>query len=369
MVNTFSTPQVIEPKDGRDGRDGAKGDKGEPGLNGKDGEDGLPGNDGASFIQGFDDPTANIGNNGDSYLNSTTYDMFYKHNDTWSKVGNIKGQDASEKEYTVTFDTDGGSPIEPLKVKAGEKLPELTMPTRGTDMFYCWTLPTGEVLSTYNDPYLLNIYSVSSDITLKAHYDTRGRRLYNNLFDGLTRVSADIGTKKTPKETPCYIYNVTPIEDAEKVTLIINYNVNYLSTPENQRCYKVEITGYSDVEDVFEALLNEEIHIDDFYAYEWSVRLYPDYSTYDSMKMHYSLEGYLESEGFSYYNDAFNSTAYTGLYPEVAVLAYDFDNDKYCSFAGLEYNTDSEYEIIDTNATKYIAEPGSLAYDLYDVII
>ena len=41
MVNTFSTPQVIEPKDGRDGRDGAKGDKGDPGLDGKDGEDGF----------------------------------------------------------------------------------------------------------------------------------------------------------------------------------------------------------------------------------------------------------------------------------------------------------------------------------------
>lgn len=78
---------------GQDGTDGQDGKDGVDGQDGKDGTDGLPGTDGATWLTGEQDPNDSDGKNGDLYLNTITFDIFLKANETWSKIGNIKGKD------------------------------------------------------------------------------------------------------------------------------------------------------------------------------------------------------------------------------------------------------------------------------------
>ena len=51
----------------------------------------LSGRDGNSFLQGSGVPSSGTGNNGDSYLNIDTYDIYEKSAGSWSVTGNIKG--------------------------------------------------------------------------------------------------------------------------------------------------------------------------------------------------------------------------------------------------------------------------------------
>lgn len=60
------------------------------------GTDGLPGADGATWLNGETNPADSDGKNGDLYLNTTSFDIFLKSNDHWSKIGNIKGADGSD---------------------------------------------------------------------------------------------------------------------------------------------------------------------------------------------------------------------------------------------------------------------------------
>jgi len=53
----------------------------------------ISGRDGLSFIQGSGVPSSGTGNNGDSYLDIATYDIYEKSAGSWSVTGNIKGDD------------------------------------------------------------------------------------------------------------------------------------------------------------------------------------------------------------------------------------------------------------------------------------
>lgn len=87
------------------------------------GEKGEPGNDGSSLLTGSDAPSEAIGENGDSYINLSTWDYYVKENNSWALIGNIKGDNgqngdegngivsieltdsANNKDtYTITFD-------------------------------------------------------------------------------------------------------------------------------------------------------------------------------------------------------------------------------------------------------------------------
>ena len=70
---------------------GPKGDKGDTGAAGKDGATGAKGADGKSFHTGVTIPDPNLGNNGDSYLNITTGDIYNKTGGQWQKIGELKG--------------------------------------------------------------------------------------------------------------------------------------------------------------------------------------------------------------------------------------------------------------------------------------
>ena len=67
---------------------GAKGDTGTAGKNGTNGTNGVVG---SSALSGTTNPAATTGKNGDTYINTTTGDVFHKANNTWIKTGNLKG--------------------------------------------------------------------------------------------------------------------------------------------------------------------------------------------------------------------------------------------------------------------------------------
>lgn len=61
---------------------GDKGDKGDPGMDGKDGE---------SLLTGKGVPSSSLGKDGDSYVDTETWDYYTKADGKWTKAGNFKG--------------------------------------------------------------------------------------------------------------------------------------------------------------------------------------------------------------------------------------------------------------------------------------
>ncbi|MBP5091731.1 MAG: hypothetical protein J6328_04160 [Bacilli bacterium] len=58
-------------------------------------------------------PSDSLGIEGDSYIDLSTWDYYVKGENAWVKKGNIH----DEKEtYTVTFDSQGGSEVDPIEV-------------------------------------------------------------------------------------------------------------------------------------------------------------------------------------------------------------------------------------------------------------
>ncbi len=76
------------------GAQGPKGDQGTPGINGingTDGKNGTDGQDGKSVLSGKGVPASSLGTDGDSYIDTETFDFYVKASGTWKKEGNIKG--------------------------------------------------------------------------------------------------------------------------------------------------------------------------------------------------------------------------------------------------------------------------------------
>ena len=80
------------------GPKGDPGDPGTPGTPGTPGEDGKPGADGTSVRTGEGKPSDSFGKNGDSYIDTNTWDYYVMENGTWVLKGNIKGEDGKNFE-------------------------------------------------------------------------------------------------------------------------------------------------------------------------------------------------------------------------------------------------------------------------------
>ena len=76
---------------GEQGLKGETGDQGQRGETGDQGNPGKNGDDGKSFLNGEGVPSNSLGNDGDSYLDTTTYDLYVKENGVWINKGNTKG--------------------------------------------------------------------------------------------------------------------------------------------------------------------------------------------------------------------------------------------------------------------------------------
>ena len=73
---------------------GDKGDKGNDGLDGKDGE---------SLLTGKGAPSYSLGKDGDSYVDTLTWDYYTKSNGKWTKAGNFKGGKGDKGNDAVTY--------------------------------------------------------------------------------------------------------------------------------------------------------------------------------------------------------------------------------------------------------------------------
>lgn len=76
---------------------GEKGDKGDKGDRGEQGTPGINGKDGTSLLTGNEEPTNDLGKNGDSYINLSTWDFYIKSEDVWALTGNIKVENTEEE--------------------------------------------------------------------------------------------------------------------------------------------------------------------------------------------------------------------------------------------------------------------------------
>ena len=100
--------------------------------------------------------------------------------------------------YNVTFETDGGSTIEAVKVVEGEKLAEPTEPTKVGYTFVGWF--TNEAKRT---PYIFNL-SVNNDLNLYAKWEIVK---YTVIFDSnggneVAEVKVDHGSKVATPDAP-----------------------------------------------------------------------------------------------------------------------------------------------------------------------
>ena len=82
------------------------------GTNGANGTSGKDGRNGAEILSGNLAPTARDGKDGDTYIDSSTGDVYKKENGTWNKIGNIRGPQGAKgdtPEVTAKPGTDGHS--------------------------------------------------------------------------------------------------------------------------------------------------------------------------------------------------------------------------------------------------------------------
>jgi len=155
------------------------GDDGQNGTNGTDGKDGVGikgivlSNEGELTITLTNDTPINLGNvkgnNGKS-----AYEMYKEKNpaytgdeDQWmSDLVNGKLSTVQVTKYTVTFDSNGGTPVDPQQVEKGEKVIQPDNPTREGYTFLGW------YGGKYGDEKWVFIgYDVTESITLTAKWE------------------------------------------------------------------------------------------------------------------------------------------------------------------------------------------------------
>ena len=73
----------------------AKGEKGDKG------DEGAPGKDGTSCFNGRGEPNVSLGNDGDSYIDTDTWNFYVKVEGVWIKKGNIKGENGSTPDINI----------------------------------------------------------------------------------------------------------------------------------------------------------------------------------------------------------------------------------------------------------------------------
>ena len=73
------------------GEQGAPGQDGAEGSSGSDGAQGIPGQDGTSLLTGHGAPDADLGKDGDSYIDLDTWNFYGKEDGKWISRGNIQG--------------------------------------------------------------------------------------------------------------------------------------------------------------------------------------------------------------------------------------------------------------------------------------
>ncbi|MBQ8136993.1 MAG: InlB B-repeat-containing protein [Clostridia bacterium] len=116
--------------------------------------------------------------------------------------------------FTVTFESDGGSDVDPQSVISGETATQPENPARGIDEFLGWYLMTGDQMA--EEAYIFDT-PVTGDVTLKAKWKV----LYTvTVLDGMEHgtVTAD---KETAGEGDTVTLTITPDAGYKPDTLTV----------------------------------------------------------------------------------------------------------------------------------------------------
>ncbi len=187
-------------------------------IKGEKGDPGIPGKDGTSLITGNGVPNNSIGKDGDSYIDSLTWDFYVKNNGVWQIVGNIS---PLSEVYIVSFDTAGGSAVSSQRVQYAGKINEPNEPYKDGYIFYEWLLNGRhfEYAKAYQSNNVLNwdLYAVTSDVTFTANYISKSG---SSSAEPISSSSEPISSTSTPissSETPEPISSTSaPISSSEK---------------------------------------------------------------------------------------------------------------------------------------------------------
>lgn len=87
---------------------GDKGDDGAPGVDGEDGKDGKDGLDGNKIYHGKGAPASLKGGEGDMYVDTVSWHVYFYEKGAWVDCGSIKGADGAPSGPTTPTDPDGG---------------------------------------------------------------------------------------------------------------------------------------------------------------------------------------------------------------------------------------------------------------------
>jgi uncharacterized repeat protein (TIGR02543 family) len=161
--------------------------------------DSIKGADGASLLNGTTNPTSSQGKNGDTFINTSTWDVYVKSGGNWTKVGNILGTKGADGEdglsayeiyianypdyqgdeeqwledlingnlaevqtFTVTFDSNGGTSVPSQEVKRLDKVTKPEDPTKTGYTFDGWYVE--------DEKWVFSGYNVTEDMTLTAQW-------------------------------------------------------------------------------------------------------------------------------------------------------------------------------------------------------
>ena len=207
---------------GEKGETGAKGDKGDTGENGKDGIDGK---DGASLLTGYGIPQNTLGNNGDTYLDLKTYDLYKKVEGEWVKEGNIKGSNGSSSQtyYSSTILPSNYGYVVPSKgcAKEGESITFKMYPFE--DTYKCISLKLNDIKISADK------FKTSEDGTYR-YYDTK-------MVSGGYVVSAEFATANSVLTINTSTGGTIATKD-NKTTYFIGDNVELTIKPNDNYRFK-----------------------------------------------------------------------------------------------------------------------------------
>lgn len=228
---------------------------------GEKGEAGRDGQDGASWAVGVTAPDNSSGKEGDLYMDTVTGDIYIKIDGAWRKTGNLKGENGQEGQpgengqpgdngdnglsayeiylkynpdyegdeeqwikdlangklarYVVTFDSMGGSTVEPVTVHLRATIGEPEIPEKTGHIFMGWYRDGG-----YAELWAVDTDRVDEDMTLYAKWEeaeyTYGLA-YTLIEDGgayeVSKGDADVtGTVIIPEK---YAYGLPVVKIAE----------------------------------------------------------------------------------------------------------------------------------------------------------
>ena len=204
----------------------------------------IKGKDGTSFLNGASNPSTEIGNEGDTYINTITWDVFVKSGGQWSKVGNIMGQQGPQ-----------GPQGEPGKDgedgkdgKDGEQGPAGENGKDGQNGYSVLTgegspsTELGEDGDSYIDIKTWNYYVKESGIwVLKGNIKGEDAEHIHDSFTVNFYLYTNLENNK-----PTDIYKIGELEDVEFLSRINRPNENELNIPDRMKIISNQWVIYDD---------------------------------------------------------------------------------------------------------------------------